>query len=64
LRGILSGKQGAQRDIVLMNASAALVAGDKVATFKQGIALAGEAIDNGQALQKIEELVKFSHNPG
>ena len=63
LRSILSGKKGAQRDIVLMNAAAALVAGDKVATFGQGIALAREAIDNGKALQKVEELVKFSHNP-
>jgi anthranilate phosphoribosyltransferase len=63
LRSILSGKKGAQRDIVLMNASAALVAGDKVATLGQGIALARKAIDNGKALQKIEELVKFSQNP-
>lgn len=63
LRSILSGKKGAQRDIVLMNAAAALVAGDKVATLGQGIALAGKAIDNGEALQKVEELVKFSHNP-
>ena len=39
------------------------MAGDKVATFKQGIALADTAIDNGKALQKVEELVKFSHNP-
>jgi anthranilate phosphoribosyltransferase len=63
LHSILSGKKGAQRDIVLMNASAALVAGDKVATLRPGIAMANEAIDNGKALQKVEELVKFSHNP-
>jgi anthranilate phosphoribosyltransferase len=63
LRNILSGRKGPQRDIVLMNTAAALMAGDKVATFKQGIALAGAAIDNGTALQKVEELVKFSHNP-
>jgi anthranilate phosphoribosyltransferase len=64
LRNILSGKKGAQHDIVLMNAAAALVAGDKVATLAQGIALAREAIDNGKALRKVEEFVKFSHNPG
>ena len=63
LRSILSGKKGAQRDIVLMNAAAVLMAGDKVATFREGIALAGAAIDNGKALQKVEELVTFSHNP-
>ncbi len=62
LRAILSGKKGAQRDIVLMNAAAALTAGDKVATIGQGIALANNAIDNGTALHKIEELVKFSQN--
>ena len=48
---------------MLMNASAALVAGDEVVTLAQGIALAREAIDNGKALQKLEELVKFSQNP-
>ena len=63
LHSILSGKKGAPRDIVLMNAAATLMAGDKVATFRQGIALAGAAIDNGKALQKVEELVRFSHNP-
>ena len=62
LRAILSGKKGAQRDIVLMNAAAALVAGDKVAAIGQGIALAGEAIDNGAALHKVEELIQFSRN--
>ena len=41
---ILSGKKGPQRDIVVINASAALVAGDKVVTLAQGITLAKEAI--------------------
>ena len=63
LRSILSGKKGAQRDIVLMNSAAALMAGDKVTNFDQGIALAATAIDNGKALQKVEELVRFSRNP-
>jgi anthranilate phosphoribosyltransferase len=62
LRAILSGKRGAQRDIVLMNTAAALTAGDKVATMGQGIALANNAIDNGTALHKVEELVKFSQS--
>jgi len=63
LRAILSGKKGAQRDIVLLNAAAALIAGDKVNTLKQGIALADEAINTGEALHKVGELVKFSQNP-
>jgi anthranilate phosphoribosyltransferase len=63
LRSILSGKKGAQRDIVLMNAAAALIAGSKAATFKGGIAEASAAIVTGKALQKLEDLVKFSQNP-
>jgi len=63
LRSILSGKKGAQGDIVLMNAAAALIAGDKVASFKGGIAEASAAIDSGKALQKLEDLIKFSQNP-
>src|SRR5271157_688557 len=63
LRSILSGKKGAQRDIVLLNAAAALIAGGKAATFKEGIAAASKAIDSGKALQKVEELITFSQNP-
>ena len=62
LRGILSGKQGPQRDIVLMNAAAVLVAGDKVTQLEQGIAPASEAIDDGRALRKLEQLVEFSRS--
>ena len=64
LRSILAGKEGAQRDIVLINAAAALIAGDKAATFKEGIAIASAAIDNGKALRKLEDLITFSHNAG
>jgi anthranilate phosphoribosyltransferase len=63
LRSILSGKKGPQRDIVLMNAAAALIAGDKAADFKEGIALANTAIDSGKALQKMEDLIVLSQNP-
>jgi anthranilate phosphoribosyltransferase len=63
LRGILSGRRGAQRDIVLMNAAAALIAGDKTAAFREGIAMAAAAIDSGKALQKLEEFIAFSQNP-
>jgi anthranilate phosphoribosyltransferase len=63
LCSILSGKKGPQRDIVLMNAAAALIAGGKAATFKQGIVLANTAIDSEKALQKMEDLIAFSHNP-
>jgi anthranilate phosphoribosyltransferase len=64
LRSILSGKRGAPRDIVLMNASAALMASDKVTAMGRGIVMASVAIDSGAALRKVEELIKFSQNPG
>jgi anthranilate phosphoribosyltransferase len=62
LRSILLGKKGPPRDIVLMNASAALMASDKVNTMERGIAMANVAIDSGAALRKVEELIKFSNN--
>jgi len=60
LRTILSGTAGPQRDVVLMNTAAALVAGDKAPSLEQGIDLAREVLDNGQALAKLEQLIKFS----
>ncbi len=60
LREILAGTPGPQRDVVLMNAAAVLLAGDRVGTLQQGVALAGEVIDDGRALTKLEQLVRFS----
>jgi len=53
---ILSGKRGPQADIVLMNAGAALVLMDKAKDFRDGVKLAGEAIDSGRALEKLKLL--------
>ena len=62
LRNIISGKTGgAQRDVVLMNAAAALLAGDEVNDLKRGFELAAEVIDNGQAAAKLEKLVEVSN---
>jgi anthranilate phosphoribosyltransferase len=62
VRRILAGTKGPQRDVVLMNAAAAIVAGDKAKTLQEGARLAAEAIDGGRALQKLEQLVKFSQS--
>jgi anthranilate phosphoribosyltransferase len=62
LRRILAGALGPQRDVVLMNAAAVLMAGDKVETLKQGAALAAETIDSGHASTKLEQLVEFSRS--
>jgi len=62
LRNILAGAPGPQRDVVLMNAGAVLLAGDRVGTLQQGMALATEVIDGGNALAKLEQLIEFSQS--
>ncbi|NTW60367.1 MAG: anthranilate phosphoribosyltransferase [Nitrospirae bacterium] len=60
---VLKGQLGPRRDIVLVNAAAGLTAAGKAKDFRDGILLAGEAIDSGAALQKLEELKKFTNRP-
>ena len=62
LRSILSGEAGARRNIVVMNAAAALVAGNQASGFKEGTRIAKEAIDSGKAQAKLNELIKFSQS--
>ena len=60
-RGILSGAdRGPRRDVVLLNAAAAMVAADKAAELPEGLALATAALDNGAAMQRLEALVAAS----
>jgi anthranilate phosphoribosyltransferase len=60
---VLKGQLGPRRDIVLLNAAAGLTAAGKAKDFRDGILLAGEAIDSGAALQKLEQLRKFTNRP-
>jgi anthranilate phosphoribosyltransferase len=60
LRNVLSGVHGPQRNVVLMNTAAVLMAGDKVKTLQHGIAAAKESIDNGLAISKLEQLIQLS----
>jgi len=62
LRSTLTGAPGPQRDVVLMNAAAVLLVGDRVRTLREGVALAEEIIDSGRALAKLEQLIKFSQS--
>jgi anthranilate phosphoribosyltransferase len=59
-RAILNGALGPQRDIVLVNASAALVAAGRAQTFPEGVLLAAQSIDSGAALGKAEHLARFT----
>lgn len=61
-RTVLSGERGAARDIVLLNAAAALLIADAVATIEDGIELAAEAIDNGRAAAALDRLVHVSNS--
>ncbi|GGE38795.1 anthranilate phosphoribosyltransferase [Pullulanibacillus camelliae] len=57
IQAIFDGKnRSTPAHIVLLNAGAALFVADRVATIKEGIALAQEAIDSGKALRQLERL--------
>lgn len=58
---ILKRNDGPRRDIVLLNAAAALLASYKAGDFKVGIELARESIGTGAALAKLHRLVEFTN---
>ena len=57
IREILGGERGAGRDIVLMNAGAAIYVGGQVRDLHEGIARAGTSIDSGNALARLDALI-------
>ena len=57
LRGVLAGDAGPARDIVLLNAAAALYAADVVATIDEGLARARGALDSGAARARLDQFV-------
>ncbi|MFN8024365.1 MAG: anthranilate phosphoribosyltransferase [Acidimicrobiales bacterium] len=60
VRNVLAGQHGAHRNIVILNAGAALVVADRAADLAEGIALAEEAIDSGAAAAALDRLVSVS----
>lgn len=58
VRAVLGGEKGPRRDVVLMNAGAALYISGKAESLEAGVKLAAELIDSGAALRKLEEFVK------
>lgn len=60
LRAILEGQAGPKRDIVVLNAAAAIQAGDKAASWEEGVAKARHSIDSGSALEKLHALIEAS----
>ena len=62
LKGLLSGKiTGGKKNIVLLNAGAALYIGGKAETIQTGIDMARESLETGKAKMKLEELIRFTH---
>jgi anthranilate phosphoribosyltransferase len=62
IRAILAGEKGPRTDIVLANASAALVAAGRAKGFLEGVTKAAEAIESGAARLKAEQLAAFSQS--
>jgi len=63
LRDILSGEErGARRDVVLLNAGAAIyICGDAVPSIADGIEMARAVIESGKALEKLDDLIRISN---
>ena len=63
LRSVLAGDDcGAKRDVVLLNAGAAIMAAGRSASIADGIELAREAIDSGEAIAKLDKLIVLSRS--
>ena len=60
IRGVLNNQAGPARDIVALNAGAAIYAADLTDTLAQGIAKAEQALANGSALAKFNALINYS----
>lgn len=63
-RDILKGQSGARRDVVLINAAAALMTAGMVHDLKAGIEMAAAAIDEGRAMQKLDALIDYTQESG
>jgi anthranilate phosphoribosyltransferase len=58
---VLKGARGAKRDITVLNAAAVFMIAGRTKGFEEGIALANESIDSGEALNKLERLIRFTN---
>jgi anthranilate phosphoribosyltransferase len=64
IQDVLKGTRGPFRDIVLMNAAAALVVADKAASLADGVERAARAIDTGRAAQALDKLIAITNEGG
>lgn len=62
IKMLFNGQKGYKRDILLLNAAAALYVGKKVENLKEGITLAQELIDSGKVKEKLEEFISYTNS--
>jgi len=63
-REVLNGKSGPHRDIVLMNAAAAILAGDGAINLQEAFNKAAQAVDSGSAIRLLNEFITLSNSTG
>jgi anthranilate phosphoribosyltransferase len=63
-KNILNGEKGPRRNIILINASAAIVAAGKASNLKDGITQAENSIESGAAISKLYSLIRFTQENG
>ena len=61
IREVLTGQKSPRRDVVLLNAAAALVASGRADHLTEALPLATKSIDSGEASAKLEALIRFTH---
>ena len=59
---ILDGEKGVQRNVVLLNSAAGLIAAGKASDFSEGIAVASQSIDSGSAKRILSELIRVTND--
>ncbi len=62
LRYILDGKQGAERDIAILNSAAAIYISGITDSILEGITIAKDAVDGGKAKKKLDQLIEISNS--
>jgi len=63
IRGVLAGRPGPAREIVLLNAAAALAVAGKAEDIASGLSPAAESIDTGAAAEALDKLIELSNAP-
>lgn len=64
INSVLQGRPGPATDMVMANAAAALLAAERVESLTEGVAMARNTIQNGEALRVLQRLARYSQEPG